>query len=170
MILGNGESGGSGTYNLSGSGSLSANYEYIGYSGSGTFTQSGGTNTVSQPLPGLPAGSSGTYNLQGGSLQAATVNINSGGVINQTGGSLNATTSLTNGGAYTMAGGTLSGATLTNNATFSGYGTINSTAGFSNYRHHDPHRRRQHGERRLYQPCRPASSTSPMTRPPSTAT
>lgn len=31
-----------------------------------------------------------------------------------------------------MAGGTLSGATLTNNAIFSGYGTINSTAGFSN--------------------------------------
>ena len=40
--------GSSGTYNLSGSGLLSAGYsEYIGYSGSGSFTQSGGTNSAS---------------------------------------------------------------------------------------------------------------------------
>ena len=38
---------GSGTYNLSGSGSLTALNEYVGYSGSGSFTHSGGTNSVS---------------------------------------------------------------------------------------------------------------------------
>jgi hypothetical protein len=109
---------------------------YVGYSGTGVFTQSGGTHTVLDTLTlAANPGSSGTYNLQGGSLQAANVLINSGGVINQTGGSLTATAGLTNQGTYTMAGGTLSGATLTNNATFSGYGTITTTtgAGFNNY-------------------------------------
>ena len=37
---------GSGTYTLSG-GSLSAQYENVGYSGNGTFVQTGGTNTHS---------------------------------------------------------------------------------------------------------------------------
>ena len=37
--------GGIGTYNLMG-GSLQAGLEYIGYSGTGTFNQTGGTNTV----------------------------------------------------------------------------------------------------------------------------
>ena len=39
--------GSSGTYNLSGGGLLSAaQNEYVGYSGTGTFTQSGGTNII----------------------------------------------------------------------------------------------------------------------------
>ena len=45
LFLGN-DTGGSGTYTLSGTGILTAGGEYIGYSGSGAFTQSGGTNTV----------------------------------------------------------------------------------------------------------------------------
>ena len=129
--------GGSGIYTLgggTGSPVLSAQNEYIGNSGSGAFTQLGGTNTVSNTLTlARNSGSSGAYNLIGGSLSAATVNINSGGFFNQTGGTLSATTGLTNAGLYTMAGGTLSGATLTNNATFSGYGTITTTTGFNNY-------------------------------------
>ena len=36
----------SGTYNLSGTGQLSAPTQYVGYSGTGTFTQSAGTNTA----------------------------------------------------------------------------------------------------------------------------
>ena len=43
--------GGSGAYNLSGSGLLSAPSEYVGCSGTGTFTQSGGTNIIALPLP-----------------------------------------------------------------------------------------------------------------------
>ena len=65
---------GNGTYNLN-SGSLSAASEYVGYSGSGTFTQTGGTHTVGTASPnfsflfvGENNGSSGTYNLGGGSL------------------------------------------------------------------------------------------------------
>ena len=42
--------GDSGTYNLSGSGLLSAPYDGIGFVGNGSFTQSGGTNSVSSVL------------------------------------------------------------------------------------------------------------------------
>ena len=57
--------GSSGTYSLSG-GSLSASYEYVGSSGTGTFTQSGGTHSISNYLYlGYSAGSSGTYCLSG---------------------------------------------------------------------------------------------------------
>ena len=130
--------GSSGAYTLGGctdSPSLSAANQYVGVEGTGSFTQTGGSNTVNAALYlGYYSGSSGTYNLQGGRLQAANVNIKSGGTFAQSGGSLNATTSLTNAGTYTMAGGTLTGGgTLTNNASFSGYGTINANAGFNNY-------------------------------------
>ena len=65
LYLGN-KSGSSGTYNLSGSGNLSANYEYIGYSGVGTFAQTGGTNsTFYASYLGYNSGSTGTYNLGG---------------------------------------------------------------------------------------------------------
>ncbi|MGP8049533.1 MAG: autotransporter domain-containing protein [Desulfobaccales bacterium] len=65
--------GASGSYTLSDSGSGSllsvAGNEYIGYSGTGTFTQSGGANTVTGILIlAANAGSSGTYSLSGGSL------------------------------------------------------------------------------------------------------
>ena len=64
--------GGSGTYNLSGSGLLSARTSTSATSGSGSFTQSGGTNSVGPTLYlGYNAGSSGTYNLSGSGLLSA---------------------------------------------------------------------------------------------------
>ena len=84
--------GSSGTYNLSGSGLLSANSEYVGYSGTGTFTQSGGTHSIANSLYlGYNAGSSGTYSLSGsGQLSAASeyVGYNPGAtaLFQQTGG------------------------------------------------------------------------------------
>ena len=53
-------------------GTLSSGYEFIGIGGTGTFTQSGGTNTVSNTLDlGFYSGSSGAYNLSStGSLSA----------------------------------------------------------------------------------------------------
>ena len=46
----------------------------MGYNGTGTFTQSGGTNTISATLRGLylgyNPGSSGSYTLSGGSLSS----------------------------------------------------------------------------------------------------
>jgi autotransporter-associated beta strand protein len=69
MILGF-QAGGSGSYTLGGSGLLSAALQYIGYHGSGTFTQSGGTNLQADPSGGMllarDPGTLGTYNLNGG--------------------------------------------------------------------------------------------------------
>ena len=66
--------GSSGTYNLSGSGLLSAVYEYVGCSGTGNFIQSGGTNSVTY----LIIGSDGLYQLNGGVLQINGNFVNSG--------------------------------------------------------------------------------------------
>ena len=63
---------GQGVYNLSGSGLLSVDGEYVGYNSSctGIFTQSGGTNIVTGEGLCLSCAffSSGTYNLNGGML------------------------------------------------------------------------------------------------------
>jgi len=71
LSLGN-EPGQSGTVQLSGTGQLSAwDEEYIGRGGTGTFTQSGGTNTVNGRLYlGYNPGSEGRYELSDGQLSA----------------------------------------------------------------------------------------------------
>ena len=69
----------SGTYDLSGTGQFSDFREYVGYSGKGTFSQSGGYHTVTSILYlGYYSGSSGTYNLTGGTLIAQAINKGSG--------------------------------------------------------------------------------------------
>ncbi len=82
--------GSTGTYNLSGTGTLSAASETIGVSGTGTFNQSAGTNTVTGGLSvGTGAGSTGTYSLSGtGALSAASeyVGSNGTGTFNQSAG------------------------------------------------------------------------------------
>ena len=120
--------GGPGTYSLSGRGHLSAPTEIVGYTGQGTFTQTGGTNTVSGTLylSWLPGGS-GTYNLDGGQLVVWGISQGTGNaVFNFNGGTLQASDSFatnlpmamgtsgggatfdTNGFAVTL-GGSLSG-------------------------------------------------------------
>ena len=84
-------------------------------------------------LAAIP-GSSGIYNLQGGSLAAGTVNLNPGGTFNQTGGNLNAA-------IFNQQGGTVEGA-LENRGTFNymsgafsgrllNYGAVNFNADFT---------------------------------------
>lgn len=95
-------SGGVGTYELSGptaTSTLSASTEYIGESGSGTFTQTGGTNTTGNLILAANAGATGTYNLNGGSLNAGTVQVNAGGTFNFNGGAVAFTNFNLNGGA-----------------------------------------------------------------------
>ena len=63
-------SGSSGTCNLSGGqliGGPYSNFEYVGYSGTGSFTQTGGNNTTNLGYLylGFNSGSSGTYSLAG---------------------------------------------------------------------------------------------------------
>ena len=76
---------------MSGTGQLSANPElFIGYSGTGTFTQDGGTNSITYLSLGFNSGSSGTYNLSGTSqLSASNEQIGDAGTgtFTQTGGS-----------------------------------------------------------------------------------
>jgi len=63
--------GASGSFHLSGGGSLVALEERVGYGGTGDFTQIAGTNTVTSLLSlGYLAGASGSYDLSGGSLSA----------------------------------------------------------------------------------------------------
>jgi outer membrane autotransporter protein len=87
--------GASGSYTLSdpGSGSLLwvAGTEYLGFSGSGTFTQTGGSNTVGSNLFVGTQGGTGFYSLGGGSLSVA-----GGEYIGDGGGS----------GSFTQSGGT----------------------------------------------------------------
>jgi hypothetical protein len=63
-------SGLSGNLQMSG-GSLGSNYgELVGDSGTGSFSQTGGTNSGSDVILGNTIGSVGTYNLAGGNLTA----------------------------------------------------------------------------------------------------
>jgi T5SS/PEP-CTERM-associated repeat protein len=106
-------SGSKGTYNLSGTGIVSAPNEHVGYSGTGTFNQSGGTNNVSSALYlGYSNGATGAYALSGtGQLSAAAEYVGYSGnkaSFQQTGG----TNTVTNlaigpGGIYQLTGGTL---------------------------------------------------------------
>ena len=60
-----------GTYNLQGTGQLSADWEYVGRFGAGTINHSAGINTVMQLHLGTYEGSNGNYNLSGtGQLNA----------------------------------------------------------------------------------------------------
>ncbi len=126
-----GESFGSnGSYNLSGTGSLNVNgIEKIGVSGTGTFTQTGGTHSVSYNagIPevlfiGYQGGSSGSYDLSGtGNLTVMgfeTVGYLGAGTFTQSGGTHNVGSAAqiypffigrgTGGsGSYTLSGGSL---------------------------------------------------------------
>ena len=116
------QSGGNGTYNLSGTGVLNVNTTdtriIVGAVGQGTFNQSGGTATAYGLSVGNNVGGSGQYNLSGGTL---TVNGFAGfgrsviggagfGVFTQTGGTTHTTTQLVIGndagasGTYNLSG------------------------------------------------------------------
>jgi hypothetical protein len=88
--------GGTGTYALSGTGLLTANGdEYVGYLGTGSFNQTGGTNNLAGSNSllrlGYSAGSTGTYTLGGG-----TLNAKGGEIIGESGtGNFNQTSYLT---------------------------------------------------------------------------
>jgi hypothetical protein len=82
--------GSTGTYNLSGTGTINENGgEYIGYDSNGTFTQTGGTNTVKSGnflYLGYDSGSTGIYTLSGGTA-TVTGNAYVGGSGSGAGGS-----------------------------------------------------------------------------------
>jgi len=132
----------SGTYTLS-AGSLSlppgAQGLYVGYSGGGTFTQTGGTNTVAGNFYiGYSPGGSGTYSLSApGVLSAHGENVISGS-FTQSGGTNTASGGLyigngSGGGTYNLNGGMLIVAGLAGAGpafNFSG-GTLQAAAPFT---------------------------------------
>jgi autotransporter-associated beta strand protein len=95
LLLGSGST--TSTVQMSGGSLASLSTEFVGYSGPGTFTQSGGTNNVTGSLSlGYSAGSSGLYNLGGGLLLAPAVSAGSGSsTFNFSGGTLRSTHSST---------------------------------------------------------------------------
>jgi autotransporter-associated beta strand protein len=105
-----------GTYNLSGNGLLTARGEIIGLSGTGSFTQSGGTNSVLS-TGNLYVGyaNRGTYNLSNSGLlsvsSAEYLGLVGSGTITQTGGTNSVSGILyvgyTNGGMYNLSGSAL---------------------------------------------------------------
>lgn len=122
LVVGFG-AGSIGTYTLSG-GSLVANQsEFIGSAGNGTFTQSGGTNSLPASAVGYlnigsNVGGTGTYNFSGGTLTTTkneVVGDAGTGIFNQTGG-----TNTIEGAGYDLQ--------LGNQATGNGTYTISNSA------------------------------------------
>jgi hypothetical protein len=77
--------GSNGVFATGGSQSVAAQVELIGDEGTGTWTQSGGTNSAGTLALGEIAGGNGTYNLSGGSVSAdfLQVGVNGIGTFNQ---------------------------------------------------------------------------------------
>ena len=130
-----------GVYNLSDNATLAVNSLVLGWGGTGTFNQTGGTATVAVILHVGMSGD-GEYNLSDGSLIANAVNIGSGddGVFNQSGGVHTVTTELRLGnasenpgsGTYNLTGGRLAADTEMlgsgSTGTFSQTGGTNTVA------------------------------------------
>ncbi len=139
----------SGSYNLSGTGSLSAKDAYIGASGTGIFIQNGGSNTVTNNLVLAGAlGSRGSYELNGGSLSAGNEVVGAAGnaVFIQNGGTHTVSSELALGthvggsGTYNLNSGTLDAgiinidlATFNLNGGSLSAGSINNRYGTFNY-------------------------------------
>jgi autotransporter-associated beta strand protein len=132
-----GNSAGSGAVLMTG-GNLSANSEqYVGYSGTGSFIQSDGINSVRNILYlGFNAGSGGTYNLSGnGQLSAGNefVSLSGAGTFAQSGGVNLVSGRLGLGlvagtiGTYSLSGGQLSAAS--EGVGESGKGTFTQSGG-----------------------------------------
>ena len=74
---------GTGTYNLSGTGTISSYSESVGYAGTGTFNQSGGTHTIASDLRvgvqySTNSPGNGTYNLSNGLLNSGNTFVGQG--------------------------------------------------------------------------------------------
>jgi hypothetical protein len=140
LFLGQASVASSGTYQLSAGMLAVTSAENVGNSGFGTFTQSGGTNSC--PFLNIAHGAAaGSYNLQGGTLTDANVNVgefgpaaflHSGGTHTVTGGGYNGLYLGFNGGGngtYTLYGtGTLIVNGYESVGTY-GYGNFVQTAG-----------------------------------------
>jgi hypothetical protein len=104
LIIGDGD-GSLGSYTLTGPASLSVSgNEYLGRNGGiGLLNQNGGAHIVTGLLS-LGCSATGQLNLSAGLLQAGSVSISNGSLLNQSGGTLIAN-ALVNHGAFRLTGG-----------------------------------------------------------------
>jgi hypothetical protein len=117
-------------------GALSSTTQYIGYNGSGSYTQTGGTNTINLLYLGYNSGSSGTYNLSNGRLRDGIteyIGYSGNAIFDQTGGNNMATDIWLgyNSGStftYNLSGGDF-GAICSEHIGKSGTGTFNQSGG-----------------------------------------
>jgi hypothetical protein len=133
-------SGSTGAYSLSGTGSLNVtNWEYIGYSGNGTFSQTGGTNANRVVEIGNNSGSAGGYTLSGGLLtvsQVEVVGASGSGTFTHTGGTsqvgyeISIADAPDSTGTYNLSG-TGSLVTSAEYVGFNGTANFNQTGGFN---------------------------------------
>ncbi len=143
----------SGTYELSATGRITTNSnpsegmpEYIGYSGAGTFLQSGGTNSLARASLniGENSNSSGYYGLSGGALNSNVGSageaiiignngsgrfVQSGGKVSPLGGSCYLGYSSNGTGTYELSGGSLNVSTMS--VGYGGSGTFLQSGGQS---------------------------------------
>jgi hypothetical protein len=125
-----------GTVQMTGGGLSTYYAEYVGYSGTGTFVQSGGTNSnnVLGMYLGYNSGSRGDYELSGtGVLSVASEGVGNSGVgnFNQTGGK-NTTSDLSvkSGSSYSLSSGSLSVGTEYQDGTFAQSGGTHTVGDF----------------------------------------
>jgi hypothetical protein len=128
-----------GTYNLDG-GILNATNLTVGDAGIGDFKQAGGSNAVTNTVEiAKNVGAAGSsYSLSGGSLAASNMDVDAGGTLNYTGGSLSLDSgsgTLTNAGQVDLSGaGTRTvDANVVNNGNFKVTDTtVSYTGSFTN--------------------------------------
>ena len=126
------------------SGDISTGAEYVGYSGTGFFNQSGGSNNISSCLClGYEVGSTGIYTLSGGQLSAPSssyryseyVGYFGKGFFTQTGGTHTIASSLCLGmysgssGSYALNSGELT--TASESVGYTGTGNFTQSAGIN---------------------------------------
>jgi hypothetical protein len=143
--------GATGTYNLSGAATLTVagGNEYIGASGTGTFNQTGGSNSVNEGtsvvnpafVVGFQTGSSGTYSLgPTGSLAATgsvaeSIGYQGGGTFIQTGGTNSCNGAFDLGsfsgssGLYSLGGSGVLSASFNEYVGYEGNGTFTQSGG-----------------------------------------
>ena len=132
--------GSTGTYELSGTGAVSAIYENVGWFGTGAFVHSGGTNTVTDALTvGDQIGSQGNYALtDAGQIFTKDLKVGNYGTGSfvQSGGTHTVTDNIFLGnyqgsnGTYQISGGTLDIANgIIYDGSTTGYGTLQIDGG-----------------------------------------
>jgi len=135
-----------GSYTLSGTGTLSSSYEFVGAAGVGTFNQSGGLNTVAVSVSiGNNPGGVGFYAMSAGALTTAQIAdgpvgtatfTQTGGIVTVGAGGMQLGADAGSSGTYTLSGGTLTASNVYVGGSSSGPGgagvlTVSAAAHFS---------------------------------------